>query len=249
MGQAVAVRAVEDTVWRRALPWAAGLGVNALMLGAIILSPRPEPAPPPLHVIDLHLIITPPAKVDEIDPVLEAAEPDEPVSPATPQRDETGIEPVTVTGPAQTEAEDDEEDEAGLAPDASAPRALPDYGITALPALRARGSTADALREIFCLTSSGASREAADCPMVPESEAFALLRAATNDDALAPAEFGLGIGLDAAEIRALFDGEGLPLADLSGQSSLADTSQRPTSSADSMRDSLPPRHPDPAFGD
>ena len=30
---------------------------------------------------------------------------------------------------------------------------------------------------------------------------------------------------------------------------IADVASRPTSSADQMRDSLPPLHPDPAFGD
>ena len=42
---------------------------------------------------------------------------------------------------------------------------------------------------------------------------------------------------------------GLPVRDLEGQSTLADPTGRTTSSADQMRDSLPPLVPDPAFGD
>ena len=51
------------------------------------------------------------------------------------------------------------------------------------------------------------------------------------------------------QIRALYAGRGLPVRDLEGQSTLADPTGRMTSSADQMRDSLPPLVPDPAFGD
>ena len=53
----------------------------------------------------------------------------------------------------------------------------------------------------------------------------------------------------ADQIRALFARNPYPGRDLGGQATLADANGRPASSADQMRDTLPPLIPDPAFGD
>ena len=75
-----------------------------------------------------------------------------------------------------------------------------------------------------------------------------MLRYASPEN-IARAQNAFNLGT-ADDIRALFgEGPALGLADLAGQPTLADTSERPTSASDEMRDTLPPRHPDPAFGD
>ncbi len=251
MGQA-AVRPVRETVIRRALAWALALMANGALIASIVLVPRSAPAPAPSTIVDLVLIAAlPPEPEPEplVSPPETAAAPTpQQIEPARLQSSDAPADAATV----RTSADDDEdeiEDEIEVRPDDLAANRLPDGAVFILPPPAAAGTTAGFIREIFCMTSSEASREAGGCADDPHGEGLSLLRYATgaaNDEALQAA---LGLGLSAAEIRALFAGDGLPLADLTGEPALADASQRPTSSADQMRDSLPPRHPDPAFGD
>ena len=244
MGQA-AVRPGRETVLRRALAWALALAANGVLIALIVLAPRSVPAPTPLNVVDLVLVA---ARTPEVEPV---ERPPEIAAEPAPRR----VEPVreqTIDAPSAApmiRTSEDEEDEVEEQPDHITTDRLPDGAFIVLPPPPAPGGTSFVLREIFCMTSSDATREAGDCPGDRNADGLALLRYATgaaNDEALQAA---LGLGLSSDQIRALFAGDGLPLADLTGESTLADTAQRPTSSSDEMRDSLPPRHPDPAFGD
>lgn len=116
-----------------------------------------------------------------------------------------------------------------------------------LPRGSGPGSTEYAVREMFCLSTSDANRNALRCPPSDGSEGLPMLQYASPEN-IARAEAAFA-GLSGDQIRALFSGRGLPVRDLAGQPTLADPSARPTSSADQMRDTLPALHPDPAFGD
>lgn len=250
MGQA-AVRPVRETIYRRALAWALALAANGALIAVILLMPRITPAPEPLDVIDLVFVTMPlpeveaeetppeiaPAPEPEVEPEAEpeAAEPD-----TVPDRDDAAV----INAPPEDD-DDIIEDSSG----AGIVSVMPDYGIAELPETAAPTGTPFIIREIFCQTSSDATREAGHCPEDAHPDGLSLLRFATGSSADEALQAALGMGLTAEEIRALFERDGLPLADLSGEPALADTSSRPTSSSDEMRDSLPPRHPDPAFGD
>lgn len=104
------------------------------------------------------------------------------------------------------------------------------------------------MHDVLCMATSEATRRAAACPPGTDEDGLPMLQYASPENlARARAAFNLG---SADEIRALFgEGAALGTRDLSGQPTLADGSERPTSSSDEMRDTLPPLHPDPAFGD
>ncbi len=236
---------------RRVLAWALALLANGSLVALILLSPRPPTGPPPLQTIDLVLVASPEPETEfETEPE-PPAEPEPEVQPEAelppppqPQQRDAVDEAVIASG-------EQEEDDATTS-DASQPLAaagIPDYGITTLEDSAALSGTAFVVREIFCLTSSEATREAGHCPDTPDPDGLSMLRYASDSNRLAGLRAAIGHGMSPEEIRALFEAEGLPLADLSGQSTLADTSARSTSSSDDMRDSLPARHPDPAFGD
>lgn len=250
MGQA-AVRPAYASP-RRVLAWALAVLANAVILALILLAPRTPVVPPPLHVINLELVadVLPAVEPEpESEPV---PTPADPVPVPLPDRDEaqdadTGNDPVVEqqlnTRPAADEAVVDDRTEAGSA------TGLADYEIIALPETAARTGTPFVIREIFCLTSSEATREAGHCSDEPNPDRLSMLRFASDANLETGLQAAVGYGMSPEQIRALFEGDGLPLADLSGEPTLADASQRPTSSADQMRDSLPPRHPDPAFRD
>lgn len=250
MGQA-AVRAAYASP-RRVLAWALALLVNGILLALILLAPRTPVEPPPLHIINLVLVADalPPV---EPEPEVEPVEiPADPVPAPPPDRDvaqdlQSRNDPVDEQQHNGSPADDE-----ALADDRSAAvsaTGLADYEIIALPETAALSGTPFVIREIFCLTSSEATREAGHCPDGPDPDGLSMLRYASDANLEAGLRAAIGHGMSPEQIRALFEGDGLPLADLSGEPTLADVGQRPTSSADQMRDSLPPRHPDPAFRD
>mgnify|MGYP003663935021 CR=1 FL=1 len=249
---------------RRVLAWAGALLANAALLAAILLVPRPPLESPPLNVINLQLVaeVTPePALQAEPEPQPEAdaetvAVPPDP-APLPPAARNGDADPQT---PDDAEEEEEEEDRAEPdpgsdemrlpdRPEAVGANALANYAIAPLPESAALTGTPFVIREIFCLTSSEATREAGQCPDDPDPDGLSMLRYASDANLEAGLRAAIGHGMSPEQMRALFEAGGLPLADLSGQPTLGDTSQRPTSSADQMRDSLPPRHPDPAFRD
>jgi protein TonB len=253
LGQA-AVRPVRETVTRRALAWALALLANGALIALILLVPRTPSAPAGLMAIDLVLVSPPEPETAPVEPPVEAApEPlPESLPESPPERDEA----------ARTQIADDTDDQAIISSNATIDESmieeglagvitdgLPDYGITALTETAALTGTPFVIREIFCMTSSEATREAGHCPDDPDPDGLSMLRYASEANIAAGLRAAIGHGMSLEEIRASFEGDGLPLNDLGGQPTLADGSQRPTSSADQMRDSLPPQHPDPAFGD
>tara|TARA_R110002096_G_scaffold200286_2_gene384174 strand:- start:3720 stop:4478 length:759 start_codon:yes stop_codon:yes gene_type:complete len=252
LGQA-AVRPVRETIYRRALAWALALAANGALIALVLLTPRIVPAPEPLDVIDLVFVTMPLPEVEAEETPPEFAPAPEPEVEVEPEAEPEAAEPETV--PDRDDAavinappEDDDdiiEDSSG----AGMVSVMPDYGIVELPETAAVTGTPFIIREIFCQTSSDATREAGHCPEGAHPDGLSLLRFATGANADEALQEALAIGLTAEQIRALFEEGGLPLADLSGEPTLADTSTRQTSSSDEMRDSLPPRHPDPAFGD
>ncbi|WP_417482792.1 hypothetical protein [Maricaulis sp.] len=255
MGQA-AVRP-EFLTARRALAWALALLANGALIGLVLLAPRPRTGPPTLQTIDLVLVAAALPETEAVPdepPVAPDPEPVPDPDPAPDPRPEPEERPESQTSDApETQAisgNEGETDEGEI--DSSQPGlgadGLPDYGIVALPETAALTGTPFVIREVFCLTSSDATREAGHCPDGPDPEGLSMLRYASDGNIEAGMRAAIASGLSAAEIRALFEDEGLPLADLSGQPTMADPGARATSSADQMRDSLPPRHPDPAFG-
>jgi hypothetical protein len=241
---------------RHALAGALALAINAALLALILFLPRPPlPATQEPDAIDVTFVTLPP-------PVRETAVRSEPetlpdpvdmpeadtaarAAPETPPRPAADVEPVAQdAGPA----EDSEEtgDDSPAAPAGETDRPVEFIG-EALPFPAGPGSTEFAVREIFCLSSSDANRDAFRCPPPDGSEGLPMLQFADPED-IARAEAAFA-GLNEEQIRALFAGRGLPVRDLTGQPTLADPAARPTTSADQMRDTLPPLHPDPAFGD
>lgn len=250
LGQA-AVRPAREAVSRRALSWTLALSVNGVLIMGLLLVPREAGAPSRPDVINLVLVsppLTPPVPVEAEDT------PIEPEAAAEASRDAPAAPPAADTSPelAGREVESGEADDEAASGEPSSEAeiiGLPEYDTAAVPYSGGPGSTPYFLREVFCLTSSEATREAGHCPDDPDPDGLSMLRYASDANIAAGQRAATGLGMSPEEIRALFESDGLPLADLRGQSSLADPTQRSTSSSDEMRDSLPPRHPDPAFGD
>lgn len=250
---------------RRLIAGALALAINAGLVLALALLPRttreavepdpvevvfvtlepppvaeaePEPEPEPEIIVDP--VPPPDAETDapaDIPPELVAATPPAPIGEFAPDdEDEDRNEDRNEDGGAATGGG------LSLAPPTIAD--LDRYGVQALPF----NATNDTVRDILCFGTSESTRRAVACRGETGEDGLPLLRYASPENrARGEAAFAMGTP---EQIRALFD-EGPPLGldDLSGQATLADTSQRPTSSADQMRDTLPPRHPDPAFGD
>jgi len=248
-----------ETVRRRLLAGGLSLAANGALLILLVFLPQRlstvEPRPP----LDVVLVTLPPQP--EAEPAAEQEPPSEPLDPppeaAAPQPADAApagtrpAEPVAETADdtpqsAPEQAEEDDEDAQGggglpLRPAEIIGQARP------LPEGSGPGSTGYAVREIFCLSTSDANRDALNCPPGDGSEGLPMLEFASPEN-IARAEAAFA-GLDAGEIRALFSDRDLPVRDLAGQPVLADPSTRATSSADQMRDTLPPLIPDPAFGD
>ncbi|WP_417478181.1 hypothetical protein [Maricaulis sp.] len=237
---------------RHVLAWALAVMANGVLLTIILLVPRTPVHTPPLSVIELQLVVEAapdPEPEPEVEPEIEPEI--EPLDPPPDPEDATDPDSREATADQQQANARPTDDESlvngSLA--AGEPTGLAGYAIGALPESAALTGTPFVIREIFCLTSSEATREAGHCPDGPDPDGLSMLRYASEANLEAGQRAAIGHGLSPEQIRALFERDGLPLADLSGQPTLADTSQSPTSSADQMRDSLPPRHPDPAFRD
>ncbi len=245
MGQA-AVRPVREIVMRRTLAWALAFAANGALIVLILVTPRPPAAPAALTTIDLVLVAAPESEIAPVETPPEIA-PLEPAQadpvPPTQTRD------ASDAGQAVNAdlAADEEQANDRLADDQQS--GLAGYEISALPETAALTGTPFIVREIFCRTSSEATREAGHCRDDPDADGLAMLRFASDANLAAGQQAAIGHEMSAEQIHALFEGDGLGLADLRGQSTLADSGSIPTSSADQMRDSLPPRHPDPVFGD
>lgn len=254
---------LSGTLRRRLIAGATALAANLLIfLGLILMPHRPVTATEPAS-LDI-VFVTLPAPVPQPEPAADpepetAAEPE--AGPAPDQAPEqvpvmpealpdngtpdTGT-PDTVTADA-TDA-DAAETGAGV----EAPNILFDTNPfnddrVAMPFPGGNGSTEYAVRSLFCLSTSEANRTALACPLSDGSEGLPLLRFA-SDENIARAQAAMA-QMRADQIQALFARGGFPGRDLGGQPTLADPSLRPTSSADQMRDTLPPLVPDPAFGD
>lgn len=241
-----------ETVRRRLLAGGLSIAANGALLVLLIVLPHRfatvEPRPP----LDVVLVTLPPEPADEPETPADPPEPQpETVAPQHADIAAEPAEPLADTAdeapPAREQAaeEDDDDVQSGggfpLRPAEIIGNARP------LPEGSGSGSTGYAVREIFCLSTSDANRDALNCPPGDGSEGLPMLEFASPEN-IARAEAAFA-GLDAGEIRALFSGQALPVRDLTGQPALADPSTRSTSSADQMRDSLPPLIPDPAFGD
>ncbi|BDX00385.1 hypothetical protein MACH15_21370 [Maricaulis maris] len=257
---------LSGTLRRRLIAGATALAANLLIfLGLIFMPHRPVTATEPAS-LDI-VFVTLPAPVPQPEPAADpepetAAEPLEPeAGPAPDQAPEqvpvmpealpdTGT-PDTVTPDTGT-ADATDADAAETGAGVEAPNILFDTNPfnddrVAMPFPGGNGSTEYAVRSLFCLSTSEANRTALACPLSDGSEGLPLLRFA-SDENIARAQAAMA-QMRADQIQALFARGGFPGRDLGGQATLADPSMRPTSSADQMRDTLPPLVPDPAFGD
>ena len=201
--------------------------------------PEPEPAPAPE-----------PEPAQESQPIPEAMP--EPAPETAPLHDPVEVSPEPTEraiASSQGEDDDDEEDTAGDSAETETEDSFPAYDLNAVPIPLpngGHGTTEYAVREIFCLSTSDGNRDALNCPPSDGSEGLPLLRYASEAN-IAAGEAAFA-EMSEEEIRALYEAAGLPVNDLDGQPTLDNPADRPTSGADQMRESLPPQHPDPAFG-
>ena len=234
-----------EVLRRRLLAGALSIAANGALLLLLILLPHRFASTERPDAIDVVFVTLPPPSQP-----LEAVEPDpEPVAQPEPDTPETvaeeppdevveAIPPAPSTARAETSApaepgEQVEEDETP-AGGGGAPQRPTEF-------------ISGVVRDVFCLSTSDANRDALGCPPSDGSEGLPMLQFASPEN-IAKAEAAFA-NLTDMQIRALYAGRGLPVRDLEGQSTLADPTGRMTSSADQMRDSLPPLVPDPAFGD
>ena len=216
---------------RHLIAGALALGINAVLVSFILLAPREIPLSPEPDVIDIMFVTLP---IDEIEPEPEPG-------PVFEEEEEPDVAVEEASDPASIPDENEEDEEEvptvnSLARwQSQAPLPLPESQ---------RNETAETLRSLFCMTTSEANREAGECLFSDEGEGLALLQSARGRDVTDQAT-PFGFDLTPQQIRALF---GIREPRLAGQPTV-DHSRRPTSSADEMRETLPPLHPDPGFGD
>lgn len=249
---------------RRLFAGTMALVLNGALVSLIVFAPRYEPPAPDPTIVDVTFVSLPEPSAPDTTPepdVEPEIEPEPEQQPETMPEPEPAAEPEVLPadtpvetspaedlppeapGPALADAippedEDETTTSAGLYQLPTAPIPLPD----------GPGSTAEAVRAVFCLSSSDGNRRAGNCSEESIVDGQRLLQFASDENKARAAAAALA-QLNAAQLQALLGEGGLPVRDLSGQATLADVASRPTSSADQMRDSLPPRHPDPAFGD
>lgn len=258
---------LSEALRRRLTAGALALAANLLIIIGLLFAPRPEPVETEPAVLDIVFVSLPepaPEPVPEPEPEPEPeAEPEpEPEPESTPEPDpepEPVAEPEPAPSPeppldtAAVVAPSDELPPADRAASAvEAPNILSDTNPfnddrTAIPFPGGGGGTEYAVRSVFCLSTSDANRRALACTPFRSDDGLPMLQYASEENIArgraAMAQF------TADQIRALFERNAYPGRDLGGQATLADVLGRPTSSADQMRDSLPPLVPDPAFGD
>jgi len=255
---------LSEALRRRLTAGALALAANLLIFAGLVFMPRPEPVDAESEVLDIVFVTLPdlapepelepepdPESEPEPEPELELepepqSEPEaEPVLEARPDTD-------PVTEPSLDSPTDDNDEPASPALAAEAPNILSDVNPfnderQAIPFPGGGGSTEYAVRSVFCQSTSNANRVALACPLSDGSEGLPMLQFASEENiARAKAAWA---AIRADQIRALFARNPYPGRDLGGQATLANPSGRLTSSADQMRDSLPPLVPDPAFGD
>ena len=234
-----------NTVRRRLRALAIALGVHVLF-GVVAYFAQNEyfenlpEIPDSVDVVFLTApepVLSPPP---EPEPLPQISPPEPAVAPPPPS--DTPAVPDTILPAAGTAVETDDEDEENAATISNSQR-LAAYEVQPINIGPPPGSTARFLQDIFCATTPDATREAADCDRT-DYDVTALLRSTgTHDPEALNAAFGLD--LTPEQIRAMF---GVTRHELSGQPTL-DTTNRPTSSSDQMRDTLPPQVVDPSFGD
>ena len=226
--------------WRlRAAAFSGAIAINLLILSLVLITARREPAAIETEprAIDVILVEARPEAESEPEPEADPqpgpeAEP-EPVTEAAPE----GPAGQAAQGPASIET----------APPEPAPQEedrITGGGAPVFIVPPVSNDTANVLGAIRCASSNRANRDLAPCPDNGAADGLPLQRILEGPpDTLA----AFTSPISAAEIRALF---GDVPHQLSGQSTLADTTTASASysSADSMRDQLPPMHPDPAFG-
>ena len=245
-----------DEPWpRRVIAGALAVMANALLLGLILLTPRHMLDPAEPDIVEV-ILVELPVETEEVPaeerplqdiPVEQEAEPEAADSePEDIQRAPEPLAPAESQAPADTIPEDEDEDDAEQSRGGGGGFLAFEGDALSLPA--GRGSTPMFLREVFCQSSSAATREAAACPDGPPEGGWAYSDDGTAEQ-LARVRAAYGIGLTAEEIRALFADRPLPTRDLAGLGTTTNQHSQATSSSDSMRDSLPPLVPDPAFGD
>ena len=259
---------VDQPVRRRFAAAAVSLCANALLIALLLFAPRHTPEAPEIQAIEVILFTDTSEPEPEIEPdpipepettEPETTEPEttepEPAeivevlvaqdeTPPEPDQTDSIPPPPTIMADELVEDEDVALDGATSSDDAVALQA---FNGEALPLPPDRSATGRVMRQLFCLNSSEATREAGNCPEGPSPDGSFFLRHASNENlARARSAFDLTPG----QMRSAFgNGSPFPLNDLSGQGAMSNQHSQTTSSADSMRDSLPAQHPDPAFGD
>lgn len=250
---------LSEALRRRLTAGTLALAANLLIIIGLLFAPRPEPVETEPAVLDIVFVSLPEPEPGPEIPTEPEPEP-EPESESEPAPEP---EPVAEPEPAPSpepplvrDAEVDPSDDLAPADSAAsavqAPNILSDVNPfnddrQAIPFPNGSGSTEYAVRSVFCQSTSNANRVALACPLSDGSEGLPMLQFASEEN-IAKARAAM-LNLTADQIRALFDGNSYPGRDLGGQPTLADATGRPTSSADQMRDSLPPLVPDPAFRD
>lgn len=239
-----------EVLRRRLLAGALSIAANGALLLLLILLPHRFASTEQPEAIDVVFVTLPspePAEAVEPDPEPAAAEPASGTVETIPSEQVQPTERAETSDPAEPEQRVEE----GEAPagGGGAPQRPTEFigGAVPLPNGINGGGARGVLRDVFCLSSSDANRDALGCPPSDGSEGLPMLQFASPEN-IAKAEAAFA-NLTDMQIRALYAGRGLPVRDLHGQSTLADPTGRMTSSADQMRDSLPPLVPDPAFGD
>lgn len=237
MGEVLSPPLVEP-VPRRVIAGATALLANLLLLALVFAVPRPDHAARELPPFEITLVTLP-------EPVVETQEetvtPDEHVEDDQPEtRPAEAPNQVPALTAAPLPPQTDEEDE---------PATITSLrGLTSpMPLPNTTTATQSVLQSLFCSTTSDVNRNGLPCPdqTGPAGGVFAR---SYSDEELGALQAAFGLNLSADQIRALFS-DGPPVRDLTGQPTLTSQHSQHTSSADSMRDSLPPLHPDPAFGD
>lgn len=238
-----------EVLRRRLLAGALSIAANGALLLLLILLPHRFASTERPDAIDVVFVTLPPPS----QPV-EAVEPDpEPVAEEPPDEVVEAIPPAPSTARAETSApaepEEQVEEDETPAGGGGAPQPPTEFIGDAVPLPNGinGGGARGVVRDVFCLSTSDANRDALGCPPSDASEGLPMLQFASPEN-IAKAEAAFA-NLTDMQIRALYAGRGLPVRDLEGQSTLADPTGRMTSSADQMRDTLPPLVPDPAFGD
>lgn len=227
-----------EPVPRRVLAGATAVFANLLLLALVFAVPRPEHAARELPPFEITLVTLP-------EPVVETQEetvtPDDHVEddqPETRPAEAPNQVPALTAAPLPPQTDDEDEPAAITSLQAfTGPMALPNTTT----------ATQSVLQSVFCSTTSQFNREGLPCPdqTGPAGGVFAR---SYSDEELTALQAAFGLNLSPDQIRALFT-DGLPVRDLAGQPTVSSQHSQHTSSADSMRDSLPPLHPDPAFGD